>query len=116
MYGDATDLELLDEIDIASVKFVVSVITDHNANIFLLNHLSQHNPHAVVIVHADTVQQAVELYGLGASFVVLPHYIGNEKVSGFIKRNGFKKSEFNKYKEKHIAYLQNHFESNDTDS
>lgn len=113
IYGDATDLELLEEIDLSRVKFVVSVITDHETNLFVLHHLSQHNPDCVVIVHADNVQQAIELYGLGASFVVLPHYIGNEKVSGFIKRNGFKKTEFNKYKEKHITYLQNHFESKD---
>ena len=68
------------------------------------------NPKAVVICHADTVKQAVELYGLGASFVVLPHYIGNEKVSAFINKNGFNKTEFNKYKNKHLTYLQNHFE------
>jgi hypothetical protein len=84
IYGDATDLEMLEEIDLTKVKFVVSVMTDHNTNIFILHHLTQHNPDCVVIVHADSVQQAVELYGLGASFVVLPHYIGNEKVSGFI--------------------------------
>lgn len=113
IYGDATDLEMLEEIDLTKVKFVVSVMTDHNTNIFILHHLTQHNPDCVVIVHADSVQQAVELYGLGASFVVLPHYIGNEKVSGFIKRNGFKKTEFNKYKENHLNYLQNHFEMKD---
>jgi hypothetical protein len=111
IYGDATDLELLEEVDLSRVKFVVSVITDHTTNIFILHHLSQNNPECVVIVHADSVQQAIELYGLGASFVVLPHYIGNEKVSGFIKRNGFNKAEFGKYKDKHIAYLQNHFEA-----
>lgn len=113
VYGDATDLQLLEEIDLATVKFVVSVITDHETNIFILQHLKQHNSKCTVICHADTVNQAIELYDLGANFVVLPHYIGNEKVSGFIKRNGFKKSEFNKYKEKHLAYLQNHFEAND---
>lgn len=113
MYGDATDLQLLEEINLDQVKLVVSVVTDHSTNVFLLHYIGQHNPHCVVICHADSVQEAVELYGLGASFVVLPHYIGNEKVSGFIKKNGFKKSEFKKYKEKHLEYLKNHFESED---
>lgn len=113
IYGDATDLQLLEELDLENIKFVVSVVTDHPTNLFLLQHLQQHNPKCTVICHADTVEQAIELYDLGASFVVLPHYIGNEKVSGFIKRNGFKKSEFNKYRIKHLAYLQNHFEVKD---
>lgn len=111
LFGDATDLDLLDELNIAKIKFFVSVVTDYQSNIFLLQHLHNVNPSAVAICHADNVQQAIELYGLGANFVVLPHYIGNEKVSGFIKRNGFKKSEFNKYREKHLAYLQSHFET-----
>ncbi len=111
IYGDATDLQLLEEINLEEVKFVVTVITDHTSNIFLLQHLQHHNPKAIVICHADSVQEAIELYGLGASFVILPHYIGNEKVSGFIKHSGFKKAEFNKYREKHLSYLQNHFEA-----
>lgn len=114
IYGDATDLQLLEEINLEDVKFVVAVITDHATNVFLLQHLHQHNPKCIVICHADSVAEAIELYGLGASFVILPHYIGNEKVSGFIRHNGFKKSEFNKYRTKHISYLQNHFEVKDT--
>lgn len=113
IYGDATDLQLLEEINIEGVKLVVSVVTDHATNVFILQYLAHHNPKCTVICHADTVAQAIELYDLGASFVVLPHYIGNEKVSGFIKRNGFKKSEFNKYRQKHLSYLQNHFEVNE---
>ncbi len=113
IYGDATDPELLEEINFSHVKLVVSVITDYQTNVFLLQQLEKRNQNTVTICHADTVQQAVELYGLGASFVVLPSYIGNEKVSAFIKKNGFKKSEFNKYRSKHLEYLQKHFEAND---
>lgn len=113
IYGDATDLQLLEEINLEDVKFVVTVITDHATNIFILQHLHLYNPKCIVICHAESVSDAIELYGLGASFVILPHYIGNEKVSGFIKHNGFKKSEFNKYRAKHLSYLQNHFEVKD---
>jgi Kef-type K+ transport system membrane component KefB len=111
IYGDAADLQLLEEIDFTKVKLLVSVLSDFPTNLLLLKHLHGHNPSAVFICHADTIQQAIELYGLNASFVVLPHYIGNEKVGAFIKRNGFKKSEFNKYREKHLHYLQSHFEN-----
>lgn len=116
LYGDATDLELLNEVNIDQVKLVVSVITEFETNIFLLKQLQQHNPSAVMICHADNVQQAVELYGLGASFVVMPHFIGNEKVSAFIRKNGYKKSEFKRYRDKHLSYLQSHFAVGENDS
>ena len=110
MYGDATDLQLIEEIDFTKVKLVVSVISEFNTNVFLLKHVHTQNSSIVFICHADSIERAIELYALGASFVVLPSYVGNEKVSTFIKRNGFRKSEFNKYKSKHLSYLQNHFE------
>jgi hypothetical protein len=40
----------------------------------------------------------------------MPHYIGSEKISSFIKKNGFDKTEFRKFKEKHLQYLESHFD------
>jgi Kef-type K+ transport system membrane component KefB len=108
VYGDATDIELLDEAGIDKAKLVVSTITDHETNVFLVKLLESTNPTAVVICHSDTVEQAAELYGLGASYVMMPHYIGSEKISAFIRRSGLSKSEFKKFREKHLAYLQTH--------
>lgn len=116
IYGDATDLEMLNEINFDHVKLVVSVMTDHQSNLFLLQQLEKRNPNAVVICHADSVQDAIELYGLGASFVVMPHFIGNEKVGAFIRKNGFKKTEFNNYRQKHITFLQKQFEEEESAS
>lgn len=113
LYGDATDLELLDEIDLSHAKLVISNLTHHPTNTFLLSHLEQVNPHAVVICHADSVQEAAELYGLGASYVMMPHYIGTEKITSFLRKNGMKKSEFNKFRQKHLSYLQQQFDTVD---
>ncbi len=107
-YGDVTDIEMLDEIGIKNAKLVVATITDHDATQFLLTFMNQHNPKAVVICHADSAEQAHALYDLGASYVMIPHYIGSEKISAFIKRNGLSKAEFKKFREKHLVYLQEH--------
>ncbi|MEK7626324.1 MAG: cation:proton antiporter [Patescibacteria group bacterium] len=111
LYGDATDLELLKEAGIEKSKLIVSTITDHQANIFLIKHLEKINPGAVVLCHAGSVAEAGELYEIGASYVMMPHYIGSEKIGGFIRRSGLKKSEFRKYRDKHLNYLQTHFTS-----
>lgn len=109
LYGDATDIELLEEAGLDKAKLVVSTITDHETNLFLVNLLEKINPKAVIICHCDNVTQASELYKKGAAYVMMPHYIGSEKIGAFIRRNGFKKNEFKRYREKHLAYLQSHY-------
>ena len=109
IFGDATDIELLDEIGVEKAKLVVSMITDNNANVFLIKLINKINPKSIIIVHADNVEQATELYNLGASYVVLPHYIGNENIAAFIKNSALKKSEFIKHQQKHVDYIKNHY-------
>lgn len=109
LYGDATDIELLEEIGLDKSRLVVSTITDDETNTFLVRLLGEINPRCVVIVHADTAEQAQALYDLGASYVMLPHYIGSEKIGAFIKRNGFSKREFKRYRERHLAYLHSQY-------
>ncbi len=108
LYGDIADIELLKEAGVDKSQLVVATIGDHDINRFVVSNMEKLNPEAVVICHADNIQEATELYNLGASYVMMPHYIGNERVSAFIKRSGLKKSEFQKYKEKHLAYLEDH--------
>lgn len=109
LYGDATDAELLEEAGVRHAKLIVSTISSHEVNVFLMQHIDSINSGAVVILHAEDVHQAAELYGLGASYVIMPHYIGSERIGSFIRKNGLKKSEFKKYREKHLAYLQTHY-------
>lgn len=116
LYGDASDQELLDEADLSKAKMIVSTITDFEVNKSLVHSLESSNPNAVFITHADTLEQASEFYEMGVSYVMLPHYIGSEKISAFIKKSGLKKSEFRKFRDKHIAYLESHFTAeNSTD-
>jgi Trk K+ transport system NAD-binding subunit len=109
LYGDVTDPELLNEIDLERSKLIVSNISDLQINQFLLNWLSKHSPEVVFICSADSIEHAAELYSLGAAYVLLPHYIGSEKIGAFIKKSGLRKSEFKKYRERHLAYLQSHY-------
>jgi Kef-type K+ transport system membrane component KefB len=116
LYGDITDLELLEEANISSVRLVVSVITDFETNRFLLRTIEQLNPSCVVVLHADSLNEAAELYELGSSYVMLPHYIGSEKIGAFIKKNGFNKSEFKKFRNQHLNYLQTHFTTEESET
>lgn len=111
LYGDATDLELLQEAGIDKTKLIVSTIIDHEANMFIVKALQKINPEAVFVVHADNIHQATELYEAGAGYVMIPHHIGSEKMSAFIKRTGVDRDEFMKHRDKHISTLESRLNS-----
>lgn len=108
IYGDASDIELLEEIGLEKSKLIVCTLTDHDVNTFLVKLLESMNPSAVVICHAENAMQAEELYELGASYVMVPHHIGSEHISSFIRKSGLKKMAFKRQRLKHLEQLQHH--------
>lgn len=106
MYGDATDLELLQEIGIERAKLVVSVMTDFATNLSLVKHVQHENPHAIFICHADTFEEANELYKHGATYVMMPYLIGSERISNFLKRTSLNKRDFDNYRDRHLTMLE----------
>lgn len=111
IYGDATDAELLEEAGLEKSQLVVSTIPEFQTNMFLLSFLKHKNPRAVVVLHSDDPDEAAKLYAAGADYVVLPHYIGSEKVSSFIGKSGLTKSAFRKQRNAHLRYLEKHYGS-----
>jgi Kef-type K+ transport system membrane component KefB/voltage-gated potassium channel Kch len=109
LYGDATDVELLEEAGVQTAKLIVSTIPDFQVNIFLLKFLKASNRAAIVIMHTDDPYEAAKLYEAGASYVILPHYIGSEKVSEFIAKSGMAKAAFRKQRLRHLDYLEKHY-------
>lgn len=105
MYGDATDEELLHEISAHKAKLVVSTVTDMSVNRALLGYLRYHNPTAVFICHAEGYDQAADLYKHGATYVMLPHFLGSERIGGFIKKHGFNHKAFDAYRRQHVITL-----------
>lgn len=106
LYGDIQNPELIEEIGIDRIKILISTATDYNTNHYLVNKVKIINPNAIIIVYAETIEHLEKLYNDGASYVMMPHYIGSEKMSSFIKRSGFNKKEFEKIREKHVTKLK----------
>lgn len=111
IYGDATDLELLEELNIGKAKLIVSTIADYGTNKNLLDHIMHVNPNAIVICHSDSYEQAASLYRHGASYVMMPHLIGSERISNFVKRAGLSRKEFDNHREKHLTLLETQLKS-----
>lgn len=110
MYGDATDGELLEEIGLDNTKLVISTFSDFEVSQQLVRNIHRLKPDAVIICHANNHHEALQLYELGSTYVMIPHHIGSEKISSFIKKSGLKKTEFNNFRDKHLEYLQSRYE------
>lgn len=104
-YGDATDTEFLEEINVGHAKFVASTIIDRNVNRILLNYVRRHSKDIVFICHARTYEDALELYEHGAAYVILPRLLGSEYITTHIKRHGLEKKAFDAFRAKHIVTI-----------
>ena len=105
MYGDATDAEFLHDIGLKHAKLIVSTITHFSTNEELVEHAHKVNPKAVIVCYADDSNDAEKLYQMGVSYVMLPHYIGSERINHFIRKNGTDRQAFDEYRRNHIIGL-----------
>lgn len=105
VYGDATDYELLEELGIGHAEMIVSILPGRTTNRELLKYYLAQNPDGIFICHASDYDAAAELYEHGASYVMLPHFIGSERMSAFIRKNGNSKEAFEAYRKNHIVTL-----------
>lgn len=104
-YGDAEDVEFLDEIGLASAKLIVSTIPDLNTNLLLISHYRLLSPSGVIITISHDVSGARELYRAGASYVVMPHYLGAHHAASLMEKYGFNRQAFKEEKRKHLENL-----------
>ncbi len=105
IYGDATDIELLREIGIRNAHLIVSTMTNFDSNEQLVKYTHRVSSKTIIVCHADNYEEAVALYRHGATYVMLPHYIGSERISAFIKKHGTNHKAFNDYRQKHLLNL-----------
>ena len=75
LYGDALDLEFLQEINLTWTKMVISTITSIDVNLALIWVLKEKNPNLIIICVASHIKEAITLYEKGMDYVIMPHYI-----------------------------------------
>ena len=106
IYGDASDMELLDELHLPKAKMVVSTIPDFEINTNIISRVRDVNSSAVIVVVSHHPEEAIDLYGKGASYVILPHLLGGYHASMLIEKHGLSFDKFLKEKIKHLEHLK----------
>ena len=98
---------MLQELQLGKLKLCVSTIPDLKINTLLVKKIKDMSEQAIIIVRAKETYEAKLLYELGATYVVMPHYLGAKYASSMIKRIGLDHKGFKEEREKHIEFVNN---------
>ena len=105
-YGDAKDPEFLTELDFKNLRYMVSTIPEFETNLVLVRRIRAKNKRAIMIVISHDREEALALYAEGASYVIMPHYLGAQYAVRLIGRAGLDRREYDMHREKHLAHLE----------
>jgi Kef-type K+ transport system membrane component KefB/Trk K+ transport system NAD-binding subunit len=109
-YGDASDVEMLNTLNLSKAKVVVSTIPDLDTNLLLVNKVREQNNKIITIVVSHKIDAAMRLYREGATYVIMPHFLGGRQASALLEKHGFNFEEFLKEKLAHMNHLKKRME------
>jgi Kef-type K+ transport system membrane component KefB len=76
VYGDISHLDTLEHAGLEEAGIVLSTVSEDflrgTDNVTLLRQIRRLNPHARVILTAETIERAHQMYAAGADYVILP--------------------------------------------
>ena len=89
---------MLNEINLSNVKLAVSTIPEIEINMFLIKKIRSQNKDIILIAVSHQIEDALALYKEGASYVLLPHFLGGKHVSKMIEEYQFNNKKFEEQK------------------
>lgn len=104
-FGDAEDVEFLQEIGVPSARIIVSTIPDFRVNSLLVAYYRRFNPEGIIMVISHDIKQAKDLYLAGATYVIMPHYLGAHHASNMIAEFAFDVERFDRERNKHLSHI-----------
>jgi Kef-type K+ transport system membrane component KefB len=104
-FGDAEDVDFLEDLSLNKVKLAISTIPDLQTNLCLTELIKKANPNSVIIIVSHDLKEAKQLYDEGASYVVVPHYLGAKHITKLLSKLGINHSAFKNERDKHLEYI-----------
>lgn len=98
LYGDASDIETLEELCLHKAKMIVSTVHDYEANALILQHAKKAKDDLITILSANKVDEAEVLYTAGAHYVLVPYVIGWQHTAMMIEEYAYDASKYVKHR------------------
>jgi len=106
IYGDVGDVEILNRLNLKEANLIVSTVPDKHDSMLLIKKAKEANPKSMVFLTSMNVEDALDLYDAGADYVILPHFLGGERVSLMLEEVGTDIQKLLEHKLKHIKELK----------
>lgn len=81
LYGDISDNDIQDRINMDKARLIISTVPDVEDNLYLLETLRKINKKTLCVVFSLESEDAGVLYKAGANYVVLPHLAGGRHLA-----------------------------------
>lgn len=108
VFGDITDPELLEELELSRAKLVVITDVDVSDCANFIKFAKNKNYKGPVVAATYWLHDAIRLYEIGADYVVVPETVGGKHLSKLLSENWENLGEFKKTKSKHFEELMSH--------
>lgn len=105
VYGDISDHELLEDLNVTDAKLIISTVFDFEDNLTFIRYLKDRNYDGPIIVTAYWAADAIKLYEGGASYVVVPELVGGKHLARMIADFWQNLSDINISKDKYFKEL-----------
>lgn len=95
-FGDATDVELLEELPLDKAKTIISTMPSTNSQITMIKYIRKKHKEPVIIANLSYSRFLDEMYKAGADYVMMPHLITGEWISDVLRKKKHNKKEIKK--------------------
>ncbi len=105
-YGDAGDIEMLNSVVYDKTKLIISTVPEQETNLLLTKKARYISKKSIIVVIADQIDDALKLYEAGATYVLMPHFLGGDYASKIIEKYKTNIKEFRKLRIEHIKHIK----------
>lgn len=106
MYGDSTDFEALELLNLEEAKYVISTTNSLEDNLMLLEKIRKiRGKRPLVVMTVSTPVDALALYEAGADYVVVPRIVSGEHLADLFSKEGLGKEHLEKLRNRHFERL-----------
>lgn len=105
-YGDASEIDVLSELNLKQTKMIISTIPDFETNLLILEECKKFNSSCIFLAVAYHNNDALSLYEKGADYIIMPFYLGGEHAVHLVTKNMFNRSEYDNLRNEQINQIK----------
>ena len=106
VFGDISDVEFLESLPIAGAKMIIMTIPSLEDQISLINHVRKINSKIIILANAYHYDNSRALYAVGADYVMMPHLLGADWISGMLNKKRLTRKYFSELKTEQIENIE----------